>query len=883
MMILNKQFSTDQTNETWRRNFMRANAKVLAATGLWWQREPTGLEPKEWFKVPKNKKKEIEKKEQARTKRRVRKTIKYDGETFTFHIQEPGMGEGKWQEKREVPLEIARQISAVVAGFVEDDTLTMVIETSPKVLDLWTSLFAPKRCAGLPAYGFKIIQDEDGSTCFLEIPLNFTQHDVLDLYILASILDSTDACDMALDHLRNTFLQKQKLREEFRNGTRPWTDIPRGRIPNILDFEPKHMNELWEITPRDDAARVFWLDVLELKHSQAYDKTLTELSDYSDSFLQDLNKRLSPKQRFASSTPPLRPDTAFEADEHKDASDTGRDDGFHSAIDMDDGSASASGLEMVGPEEVQTNPMDVENVVKSIEHGNDLQEIPQGIESQQFSQFAAPGRAGTRGTSRRLESALPYGLRTISSIKEEAEEDLEIEDQEEAHDSEHDYTQEGRRVELDDAYFIGDSLFEGRASPDEPKGDGLRMRVQESDEEESLHDLHPTTKNPDSRESTAAEDLGQQHGSNFQEQIRDSSSDKAAGMVRQREASVVELAPEGILRTQYGKSRVRVPAQGSDSGYSSPLSQGSQSAQRSSSAYSPPPHDAAQLICAKQTDFCAIYHNHARRNLPCYKFSVSPHTPIETLGDDVEDVSEHSATRFSMTIHGIPGFKILNHTGYSRQEFRELPRIFSNWDWERVRAVNCYEQLKYNQLDYGRDMKPLILPRPVYFNEAYVGPVPCPFQDELGRWPSHPGYRNPEWHFDPEDADEDVDGDTTMLDMSVQFNQIVEEDPEQIQDQDEDNDDQAEHDDGEQNDEDHDDQDDQVAETDATGKKKKKKMGRPKKNAKSNKANDEPPPAPWVDYLNFPRVVDPDWHPTAPVFSCSGYGLESWGFQNMAW
>ncbi|KAF2651688.1 hypothetical protein K491DRAFT_728829 [Lophiostoma macrostomum CBS 122681] len=862
--LLNQQFGLKQNNETWRRKFQKANELVVKAFGLWWLREPTGLSPEligEQLKKAKKKKKDDKKETQAKStvKRRVRRTIKYDGDTFTFHIQEPGMGEGKWEEKREVPLNVARHISEVVAKFVEEDTLTMVIETTPKVLDLFTSLFAPKRRSALPAYGYKIIQDEDGSMCFLEIPLNFTQHDVLDLYILASILDSTDACDMALDHFRDTFLQEQKLREEFRNGTRLWTDIPRGPIPNLLDFEPKHLNELWEITPHDDAARVFWLDVLELKHAQAYDKIMSELSEYSDGFLHDYNKRLLPEQRFEILNPPCEPERDYEVEEDSGVNASGSKIFNEDPIEIVDDSASDSGSDVAEVEEVEMEPVDLEDVVESIEHENTPEEIVHGVKYDLASQSVAGGSAvsKSRSVSLHLQDTPFHGTGTLAMIKEEEQEDVGFQVQEEEKLG-LDHEVADMRHLPGDAYFIGESVFGNGVSQGESEGDEGQVHVQ-----------HPGNGASTSMAPSSTED-----------QVR-----SREPSLEQEAAPADDTGPKVILEPQPNN----IPGQGltpaSDSGYSSPLRQGSQTAQLSSFTYSPPvgPHDPAQLIAANQHDFCTIYHNHARHNLPCYKLSVPARTSTEKVDDEVDDADRSSTTRVTITIDSIPGFKILNHTGYSRHEFRQLPRIFSDWDWARVRAVNCYEQLSYEGLDYGRDMKPLILPHPIYFDHAYTGPGPCPFQDEFGRWPSHPGHRNAEWHFNPDDASGEVDGDTTMLDVSEEFIRVVEEDTEHIQDQDEEDDiDQGDRDDAEQN-EDGDDDVDGVSEQVAdAGKKKKKKPGHPKKNSK-DKANDEPPPAPWVDPINVPRVQDKDWQPTAPVFSRSGYGLEGWGFQSMAW
>jgi hypothetical protein len=89
-----------------------------------------------------------------------------------------------------------------------------------------------------------------------------------------------------------------------------------------------------------------------------------------------------------------------------------------------------------------------------------------------------------------------------------------------------------------------------------------------------------------------------------------------------------------------------------------------------------------------------------------------------------------------MTIYGIPGVTIQNHTGHRNSYFKEL---FEEFDWEepeRIRSVHEYDQ-NPNEVGWLRDSHPYILPRPVYFHDGQ--------QDDQNRWPSHPGYMNPNW------------------------------------------------------------------------------------------------------------------------------------------
>lgn len=97
-----------------------------------------------------------------------------------------------------------------------------------------------------------------------------------------------------------------------------------------------------------------------------------------------------------------------------------------------------------------------------------------------------------------------------------------------------------------------------------------------------------------------------------------------------------------------------------------------------------------------------------------------------------------------MTINGIPGFIIQNHTGYSPHDFKQLPKSFPDWDWQRVRSVNCFADCSKQGpqgVKAGLDDK-YILPKPVYYKVNNGGIY---FQDEKGRWPNHPGYNDPSW------------------------------------------------------------------------------------------------------------------------------------------
>jgi hypothetical protein len=81
---------------------------------------------------------------------------------------------------------------------------------------------------------------------------------------------------------------------------------------------------------------------------------------------------------------------------------------------------------------------------------------------------------------------------------------------------------------------------------------------------------------------------------------------------------------------------------------------------------------------------------------------------------------------------------------------------YPEWDWEKVRAVHRFYQIpsEYSNL---YDHHPMLEPVPIYFDgttgngdksgygSALRKTRQHPWQDKFGRWPSHPGYRNPLW------------------------------------------------------------------------------------------------------------------------------------------
>lgn len=144
------------------------------------------------------------------------------------------------------------------------------------------------------------------------------------------------------------------------------------------------------------------------------------------------------------------------------------------------------------------------------------------------------------------------------------------------------------------------------------------------------------------------------------------------------------------------------------------------------------------LLNGNDADFCREYHIHAQNEV-C-------DTPVSTAATIVKDSPRTeqppSPRQAKLTIHSIPGFTIQNRTPLDEPTFKN---VFAEAGWdepERIRSVNDYVLNRRDFKDF-RDYRPV--EQPVYFSTG--------LQDPQGRWPSHPGYMNPDWKLDTvEDA-----------------------------------------------------------------------------------------------------------------------------------
>ncbi|KAF2119982.1 hypothetical protein BDV96DRAFT_641848 [Lophiotrema nucula] len=123
-------------------------------------------------------------------------------------------------------------------------------------------------------------------------------------------------------------------------------------------------------------------------------------------------------------------------------------------------------------------------------------------------------------------------------------------------------------------------------------------------------------------------------------------------------------------------------------------------------------------------EFCGRYHKHAEVNLPCHLKHPKPDIP-----DDNDLLSDRPENHVKMTINGITGFTIINHCPFSNDYFRQLPELETEWNWERIRSVNFYDDPGQGIMNRSG--------RPSYFANHE--------KDQMGRYPSHPGYNSPQW------------------------------------------------------------------------------------------------------------------------------------------
>lgn len=750
---LNERYSLDHNGETWRKKFMKANKLVYQNLKLWYERQSIGLEA--WVgKMPKSKK------DRTGPKRKRDPALKYHGKTFTLYIQSPGMVEGTWSDECEMPLESASQASPYFAGSIQKSSYTMVIKTTHRTADLFISCFAPRRRFSLPKFGHRLLREEDGSFTYLEFPTNITQDDLFSLYTLASGTNSMDVCDMIIDHWRDVLQKEQHLREQFQSGERAWTDLPSETITCILDFEPHHLNAIWnyETVAYNSTVHTFWLDILELKGEIAYEKIKADLDQYCYEFLVDWMERLSPEK-----SEEIKQLLAYSHQfaDHESYHDSESIDGSEMSHDS---------------QSISTTDQDSRPVTPSKDYSNHDEQHKQIHESVIIESI----EANTPGHFTEQDADIP-------TTEEESQ----------------------------------DSHISGSRDP------SSRTSHESFEPFLDLSDL-PEEKDYDTAAYAANLDEKRRKLQQFVDELRADALTQQS--IEEPEESVAE-----------------------DSTQDSAVESGSEY------EYIPPDHTPLLLLQGGTAGVCRIYHNHNRLDNPCYKGSSALYHKEDLSHNKAGTTTARPSHHIKMTIYGTPGFIIQNHTGYSTHEFRDLPKQFPDWDWERVRAVHCYENCEGLGLGHCRDMYPLIFPQPVYFDNGYQGLGRCPFQDDDGRWPSHPGYRNPKWGENEEDFEEQ---DVEMPDI-----------PLPVDDEDEDRDEEPE---GQSDDEDKDfdeneseDEEEEQLRRKFRGRKKSEKI---KKITKKRKHTKEPKQDRWIEILSD-RKIDPNERPTAPVFSRFGYGF----------
>lgn len=165
-------------------------------------------------------------------------------------------------------------------------------------------------------------------------------------------------------------------------------------------------------------------------------------------------------------------------------------------------------------------------------------------------------------------------------------------------------------------------------------------------------------------------------------------------------------------------------------------------------------HDPALVWTEDQQQFCFLYHNHSP-NETCNK-------PLQLLiGMDNDNDERLPVSRPShhvkVMFRGVE-YKIQNHTQLPEREFRDLPAVYPEWDWQKIRAVNDHQAVpeQHKLKRWRRRMDPF----PIYFMQDEKGNYLS--QDPDNRFPNHPGYRLGElWN----PTADDQDGDSIMPDI----------------------------------------------------------------------------------------------------------------------
>jgi hypothetical protein len=124
-------------------------------------------------------------------------------------------------------------------------------------------------------------------------------------------------------------------------------------------------------------------------------------------------------------------------------------------------------------------------------------------------------------------------------------------------------------------------------------------------------------------------------------------------------------------------------------------------------------------------DFCETYHNHRNRE-PCYLSRLPSALSKAKIDDTLNTAKVHK-----VVIEGVD-YSIVNKTGDSLN-MNALCANTSKWEWDGVQSINSWI---YFPRTKGTQIRQ---PRPIYF--------PPEAADPIGRYPSHPGYKDPAWQL----------------------------------------------------------------------------------------------------------------------------------------
>ncbi|KAF2265228.1 hypothetical protein CC78DRAFT_579635 [Lojkania enalia] len=287
--ILSAKYGDRPCAETQRKRFGKVNRVVFETKGIWFKTSDQGI--KDLVGSQDKAGGKGVKKNSTKSKTKWNRAIHHEGEFFTFFIMEDDEDESLY-ETREVPIELARDISTMVTKSIDEDIEYGIgLAVSEEIADAYISCFYPNRRSTLPRMIHRLVQ-YSGVRVWEDNPITWTPSKSIQLYCLALDMGSPDICDMILDHWRELFKNEIELRFDYETGRRAFHDVPVEAALHILDFEPDNMNTLWAWTKNDDPARKLWLEMLAAKGNKAIEKLNEDYDEYDRSFLQGLNTKL---------------------------------------------------------------------------------------------------------------------------------------------------------------------------------------------------------------------------------------------------------------------------------------------------------------------------------------------------------------------------------------------------------------------------------------------------------------------------------------------------------------------------------------------------------------------------------------------------------------